>query len=181
MNRQLQNELLSMQEEDQRVLQELIDRGELGTAEYHPKIKAIHEKNNVRIKEIIKGYGWPGISAVGKEGSEAAWLIIQHAVLDTKFMNECLSLLREAAHQGEAEGWCLAYLQDRVLTMSDKPQIYGTQHDFDESGIAFPLPMQQPEKVDLLRQEVGLEPLSEATKCIQERQNAIMRNREPND
>jgi hypothetical protein len=55
------------------------------------------------------------------------------------------------------------------------------QHDFDESGIAFPLPMQEPEKVDLLRQEVGLEPLSEATKRIQERQNAIMRNRETND
>jgi predicted nucleic acid-binding protein len=115
-----------MQEEDQQVLQELIDRGELGTVEYHPKIKVIHEKNNARIKEIIKSYGWPGISAVGKEGSEAAWLIVQHAVLDTKFMNECLSLLREAVHQGEAEGWCLAYLQDRVLTMSDKPQIYGT-------------------------------------------------------
>jgi hypothetical protein len=45
LNGQLKAELLSMQEEDQCVLQELIDGGELGTAEYHPKIKAIHEKN----------------------------------------------------------------------------------------------------------------------------------------
>jgi hypothetical protein len=180
LNRQLQDDLLSMQEEDQRVLQELIDSGELGTVEYHPRIKAIHEKNIARFKEIISCHGWPRISAVGKDGSEAAWLIVQHAVLDTKFMNECLTLLWEAVHQGEAEGWCFAYLQDRVLTMSGKPQIYGTQHDTDENGIAFPLPMKEPEKVDLLRQEVGLEPLSEATKRIQERQNTIRSNRETN-
>ena len=178
MHRQLKDELLSMQEEDQRILQELIDSGELGTVEYHPKIKAIHEKNNARIKEIINSQGWPGISAVGKEGSEAAWLLVQHAVLDTKFMNQCLTLLREAVSHGEAEGWCLAYLQDRVLTMSGQSQIYGTQHDTDKNGVTFPLPIQEPEKVDLLRRGIGLEPLSEATKRIQERQNATRRNRE---
>ena len=177
MNNDLKNELLSMQEEDQHVLQELIDNGELGTTEYHPRIKAIHEKNNARIKEIINGHGWPRISTVGKKGSEAAWLIVQHAVLDTKFMNECLILLQEAVQQGEAEGWCLAYLQDRVLTQSGKLQLYGTQHDIDENGIAFPLPMQEPENVDVLRQEVGLDTLSEATKRIQERENALRRNR----
>ena len=180
MNRQLQDELLSMQKEDQRVLQELIDSGELGTVEYHPRIKVIHEKNNARIKEIINSHGWPGISAVGKEGSEAAWLIVQHAVLDTKFMNQCLTLLQGAVSQSEAEGWCFAYLQDRVLTMSGKLQIYGTQHDIDENGLAYPLPIQEPEKVEALRKEVGLEPLSEATNRIQERQNATRRNRETN-
>jgi hypothetical protein len=178
LNRQLQQELLSMQKEDQRVLQELIDNGELGTVEYHPRIKAIHEKNIVRIKDIISRQGWPGISTVGKEGSEAAWLIVQHAVLDTKFMNECLTLLREAVQQGEAEGWCLAFLQDRVLTMTGKPQLYGTQHDIDENGVVLPLLIKDPEKVELLRQEIGLEPLLEATKRIQERQNAIRSNRE---
>ena len=177
MNHALKNELLAMQEEDQRGLQTLIDSGELGSDEYHPTIKAIHEKNNARIKEIIDSHGWPGISVVGKEGSEAAWLVVQHAVLDTKFMSDCLALLREAVHQGEAEGWCLAYLQDRVLTQSGQPQIYGTQHNIDENGIAFPLPMQEPEKVDLLRQEVGLDPLSVATNRIQEREIAIRRNR----
>lgn len=164
MNQQLRNELLSMQEEDQQVLQELIDSGELGTTEYHPRMKAVHEKNNARIKEIISQYGWPGISAVGKEGSEAAWLIVQHAVLDTKFMDKCLPLLKDATIEGEAEVWCLAYLQDRVLTISGEPQIYGTQHDIDESGIACPLPIAEPEKVEALRKEVGIESL-----CLSQR------------
>ena len=180
LNQKLRNELLSMQEEDQRILQELIDSGELGTTEYHPRMKAVHEKNNARIKEIISEYEWPGFSIVGKEGSKPAWLIVQHAVLDTEFMDKCLPLLKEAILQGEAEGWCLAYLQDRVLTMSGKPQIYGTQHNIDENGIAYPLPIEDPEKVEKLRKEVGLAPLSNATKRIQESHNTTVSNREKN-
>jgi len=179
-NQALKDELLSMTEEDQRVLQELIDNGELGTTEYQPRIRVVHEKNNTRIKEIINQYGWPGISLVGKEGSEAAWLIVQHAVLDTEFMDKCLPLLKAAIVQGEAESWCIAYLQDRVLVQSGKPQIYGTQHDIDENGVAYPLPMEDPQKVDRLRKDLGLEPLSEATQRIQERHNATIANRHKN-
>ena len=135
---------------------------------------------NARIKEIIAEHGWPSISIVGREGSEAAWLIIQHAVLDTGFMGGYLSLLKEAVIKGEAEGWCLAYLKDRVLTMSGKHQIYGTQHDIDENGIAYPLPIENPETVDLLRKEIGLEALSEATTRIQERHDTTVGNRENN-
>lgn len=178
LNQVLKDELLSMAEQDQRVLQELIDSGELGANEYHPRMKAVHKKNNARIKEIISQYGWPGISTVGKEGAEAAWIIVQHAVLDSEFMDKCIPLLKEAIIHKEAEGWCLAYLQDRVLTMSGKPQIFGTQHDIDENGIAFPLPIKDPKKVEMLRQEVGLEPLSDATRRIQTRHNMTMDNRE---
>jgi hypothetical protein len=176
MNQQLRQELLSMQEEDQQTLQDIIDAGELWEQEYHPRMRAVHERNNVRIKEIVAQHGWPGISLVGKEGAKAAWLITQHAVLDTEFMEKALPLIKEAVKNNEAEGWCLAYLQDRVLTMADKPQIYGTQHDFDENGTAFPLPITEPHKVDILRKKMGLEPLAEATKRIQERYRPAANN-----
>ena len=174
MNHQLRQELLSMQEEDQRVLRELMDTGELQEDEYHPRMRAVHERNNARIKKIVGEHGWPSISSVGNDGAKAAWLLAQHAVLNTEFMERALYLLKVAVNNGEAEGWCLAYLQDRVLTMAGKPQIYGTQHDFDENGIAFPLPIAEPDKVDLLRREVGLEPLSEATKRIQDRYRPVI-------
>jgi len=180
LNKELCDELLVMQHEDQKILQELIDSGELGTVEYHPRIKEVHERNNARIKQIISQHGWPGISLVGKEAAEAAWLIVQHAVLDTDFMESCLDLLREAVKQGEAEGRHFAYLQDRVLTMSGKPQIYGTQHDVDKNGIAFPLPIENSVDVDNLRRKMGLGTLAEATTRIQERVNAIHQNRETN-
>ena len=172
MNEPLRNELLSMEAEDQQVLKELIESGELGSAQaYHPRMKAVHEKHNTRIKEIIRECGWPGLSLVGNEGSKAAWLIVQHAVLDTEFMEKALVLLKRAVENGEAEGWCLAYLQDRVLAMAGKPQVYGTQHDIDGNGVAYPLPIAEPERVEALRKAVGLEPLREATKRIQERHN----------
>jgi hypothetical protein len=176
MNDLLREELLSMQQEDQRLLKKLLDCGELGETEYHPQMKVLHEKNNRRIKAIISEHGWPGFSIVGKDGSKAAWLIVQHAVLDKAFMESTLPLLKQAVDKGEAEGWCLAYLQDRVLTLSGKPQIYGSQHDFDENGMAYPLPIAEPEKVDTLRKGLGLGPLSEATKSIQERYRPITDN-----
>lgn len=169
MNEQLRQELLAMQEEDQQVLRELIDSSELKGQEYHPRMRAVHEKNNARIKAIIDEHGWPGRSLVGEDGAKAAWLIVQHAVLDSGFMERTLLLLRDAVRNGEAEGRFLAYLQDRVLTMAGEPQIYGTQYDFDKNGNAYPLPIREPDKVEQLRREIGLEPLSEATQRIQAR------------
>lgn len=176
MNESLKKELLAMVKEDQDTLRELQDSGELGTVEYHPKIKAVHKRNNKRIKEIVSEHGWPGIDMVGKEGAEAAWLITQHAVLDTHFMESCVPLLKEAVKKQQAAGHHLAFLQDRVLTMSGQQQIYGTQFDIDEDGKVFPMPIKDPDNVDILRQKVGLESLLERTKFMQERQDIIRKN-----
>lgn len=157
-----------MQSEDERLMRKLMEAGELREEQYHPHLKQLHENNIVRLKEIIAEYGWPGKSLVGLDGAKAAWLIAQHGVLDKEFMEQSLQLLKEAVAEGEAEGWCLAYLQDRILTMAGKPQIYGTQHDFDKNGIAHPLPIADQDKVDMLRKELGMGPLEQATKRIQE-------------
>lgn len=157
-----------MQQADEQLMHKLMDAGELREDEYHPQLKQLHEKHLSRIKAIIAEHGWPGKSLVGPEGAKAAWLITQHGTLDTAFMAHALPLLEEAVKEGEAEGWCYAYLKDRVLTSAGKPQIYGTQHDFDDNGIAFPLPITDPDKVDTLREAVGLGPLAEATARIQE-------------
>ena len=42
--------------------------------------------------EIIEEFGWPLQSVVGKDGSEAAWLIVQHAVLEPEFQEECINI-----------------------------------------------------------------------------------------
>jgi hypothetical protein len=177
MNIILKNELIAMVDEDQRILKELHDNGELGTVEYHPKIKKIHEKNNRRIKEIIAEVGWPGIDLVGEDGAEAAWLIVQHAVLDTDFMKSCLPLLEKAVANKQAKGHHLAFLHDRIMTMSGRPQKYGTQFDISENGEVTSLPIENSQIVDKLREEIGLESLAERTKQMQEIQNERIKNR----
>ncbi|MET0105690.1 MAG: DUF6624 domain-containing protein [Sedimenticola sp.] len=81
MNEALRSELLAMREKDISTRSSLVEKGELGEKEYHPLMKSVHEENNKRIKEIIKKSGWPLESEVGEDGAEAAWLIVQHAVL----------------------------------------------------------------------------------------------------
>jgi hypothetical protein len=66
MNQNLSDELVTMMKDDQRLLQQLFDSGELPSESYHPRIKALHEHNASRLKEIIGDHGWPGVSLVGK-------------------------------------------------------------------------------------------------------------------
>lgn len=121
MNQNLANELVTMMREDQRLLQQLLDSEELPSESYHPQMKALHEYNASRLKEIIGAHGWPGISLVGEEVAKAAWLVVQHSVSDPEFMGERVSLLKDAVAREDVAGWQLAFLQDRICTLSGKP------------------------------------------------------------
>ncbi|WP_320043553.1 DUF6624 domain-containing protein [uncultured Desulfobacter sp.] len=170
MNTELAIELREMAERDQQLLQELFETGELPSAKYHPQMRALHESNTSALKEIIRKYGWPGISLVGAEGAESAWLIAQHAVSDTKFMSDCIELLKIAKAAGDVEGWQLAFLEDRVRTMSGKDQIYGTQFNVDEEGWPIPCPITEPETVNERRKALGLNSLEERLEEMRERE-----------
>ncbi|MFN3880483.1 MAG: DUF6624 domain-containing protein [Nitrincola lacisaponensis] len=161
MNQNLADELVTMMTEDQRLLQQLFDSGELPSDSYHPQMKALHEQNASRLKEIIGAHGWPGISLVGEEAAKAAWLIAQHSVSDTDFMAECVSLLEYAVSREDAAGWQLAFLQDRVRTLGGEPQYYGTQFDIDENGWPIPFPIEDSATVNERRARLGLNSLEE--------------------
>lgn len=108
MDQGLADELVGMMAEDQRMLHQLFDSGELPSDSYHPRMKALHEKNALRLKEMIGSYGWPGISLVGEEGAKAAWLVVQHSVSDPEFMAQCVGLFEEAVAREDVAGWQLA-------------------------------------------------------------------------
>ncbi|KAF0808549.1 hypothetical protein A6D6_00258 [Alcanivorax xiamenensis] len=101
------------------------------------------------------------MSLVGKDGAKATWLIAQHSVSDPEFMAECAGLLEEAVSRDDAEGWQLAFLQDRVCTLSGNPQYYGTQFDTDEEGWPIPFPIEDRAAVNVRRACLGLNSLEE--------------------
>jgi hypothetical protein len=70
--------------------------------------------------------------------------------------------LRLAATRGEVPPLQPALLEDRIRTLEGRPQRYGTQFDWDESGELSPLPVEDRERVDERRRAVGLGPLTEA-------------------
>jgi len=90
MKTELAHRLVSMMELDQNTFARLAAAGEIGPHQtYHPRLRELHEENTRALAEIIDKVGWPMISRVGRNGAEAAWLIAQHAVLDTEFMSSC--------------------------------------------------------------------------------------------
>lgn len=167
MNSALREELLAMEAEDIRVRAELLEEGTLGDG-YNPRMREMHERNAARLKEIIAAHGWPGHSLVGRDGSHAAWRIIQHAIGDPPFQRSCLGAIEKSVAAGEAPLAQLAFLVDRVRYFEGRPQIYGTHFDWDENGEMNPWPIEDPEHVDERRQRAGLNSIAERTREIRE-------------
>ena len=163
----LRTELIAMAEEDQRVRAELAADGSLFEG-YHPRMEAVHRRNAERLTAIIERHGWPGRSLVGDDASQAAWLILQHAIGSPALQRRGLELVRRAAASGDVPHAEVAMLEDRVRTFEGKPQRYGTQYDWDERGEMSPLPIEDPDGVDDYRRSVGLGPLAENTRRIRE-------------
>lgn len=150
--------LLSLRMEDEVVRERLAATGALFEG-YHPEMQAVHDANASELAEVIAATGWPDEEMVGADGAEAAWLIAHHAIAQPDFMRTCLALLLEATANCRAPAWQAAYLEDRVRNFEGRPQIYGTQFDWDEHGVMSPLPVENLAMVDELRAGVGLPPL----------------------
>jgi hypothetical protein len=160
-NGDLERALVEMANEDQRVLKQLFETGELPSEQYYPAMHAVHERNADRLKSIIEEQGWPDRLIAGEKGAEAAWLIAQHSVSDIPFMKECATLMERGLTSGGVEGWQLAFLRDRLCTLSGQKQIYGTQFDVDEEGWPIPFAIDNPEQVNQRRSAVGLNTIEE--------------------
>lgn len=150
MNAELRDELLGMHDHDLRVRRELIERGELYGPHlprdwYHPRMAEVHRANNARMNAILDEHGWPGHSLAGENGAEAAWLIVQHAILDPELQPRALALLEQAVKDGEAPARHHAMLTDRVLMEAGEPQIYGSIHVGNPDGGLMPWPIRDPE------------------------------------
>ena len=160
MNAQLQRKLISMREIDERVREELAASGELFDG-YCPKMERVHLENAAELERMIEENDdvWLGKSLVGEAGAEAAWLIVQHAISLPEFSRRCLKLIEKAVAESEAEPYQYAYLYDRICFFENRPQKYGTQSDWNEDGLMQIWMLEDAEKVNEYRAEVGLQPL----------------------
>lgn len=132
-------------------------------------MEKIDKENLAWLKSVVDRHGWPGKSVVGKEGAQGAFLIAQHAVSDLEFMSKCLGMLKEAYKTGDAEGQWVALMTDRLLILKDKKQqLYGSQLVFKD-GKLVPQPIEDEPNVDKRRKELGMPPLAEYLKMVNER------------
>jgi len=156
-------ELIGLAEEDQKyeqiVLQGKVPADREGF--FATKARLMVERGE-RCEAIFDEIGFPDYEMVGKDASEAFWLLVQHTDSDPEFQERVVEAMRPAVDRGAADGLNLAFLTDRVLVNTGRGQKYGTQVDYEHAiGRAFPKLLDAPELVDERRDEVGLEPLAE--------------------
>lgn len=160
MNFPLAQELISMAHTDVILRKELASDGSL-FGNYHPRMKAVHDSNAKRLSEIVATYGWPGKEMVGEKAAHAAWLILQHAIAHPDLQRDCFPMLVKEVEGGMMPSVEVAMLEDRIRCFEGRPQRFGTQFDWDEQGKMSPLPMDDPEQVELRRKRLGMPSLQE--------------------
>ncbi|MFF0430174.1 DUF6624 domain-containing protein [Streptomyces sp. NPDC021012] len=116
--------------------------------------------NTAWLEEVVAEHGWPGVRLVGDQGAHDAWLLAQHADRAPEFQRAALDLLKASVESGDASPRHLAYLTDRVLVASGRPQLYGTQYIGSGKSLR-PRPVHDPEHLDERRVAMGLESAAE--------------------
>ncbi|KMQ59634.1 hypothetical protein ACM40_15995 [Chryseobacterium sp. BLS98] len=124
MNEAFSKELIKLAEKDLSVREKLASEGKLSNG-YHPEMELIHRQNAERLRNIIKEIGYPTISKVGEEASDAAWLVIQHSIGEPELMKGCYNMMIE--NKKDINPLNMAYLYDRIQVFQSQPQKYGTQ------------------------------------------------------
>src|SRR5689334_11196348 len=165
MNKQLRDELLTRMEKEQDLRKELVDHPE--DNQLMMRMLEADTQNTMWLDEIIGQYGWPTFSLVEVDGAQAAFLLVQHSP-SLQFQKKCLELLEQAVNQKEADKISLAYLTDRIRMSDGKPQLYGTQGQTNPDGSIIPFPIEDEEHVDERREAIGLEPVAEYFKNMNE-------------
>lgn len=137
----------------------LLEKGVLSDA-YHPEMEKIHIKNSKKLRELINANGFPVLSNAGESGVRYSWLIILHSISSPDFMKNCLIEMRLAAAQKDYPLDLLAYVEDLVLYLEGRLQLYGTQFNWVEDELK-PVPIEDIAHLDLRRKSMGLSPFKE--------------------
>jgi len=128
-------------------------------------LEKIDKENTEWLKGAVAKHGWPTITLVGRDGAQAAWLLVQHADASPKFQRKCLNLMTRLPKH-EVSQTNLAYLTDRVLLAEGKKQLYGTQFALT-NGKWTPRPLEDEANVDERRAELGLPPLADYARQLE--------------
>ena len=121
------------------------------------QLPAISARLTLELKEIVKEKGWPTISLVGIDASNAAMLILTHTS-DHAWQRQLLPQLQELADANKIDLSPLALVIDKELVAEGKLQRYGSQFKFFNGEIAM-YAVENPATLDQRRAKALLPPM----------------------
>ncbi|WP_296595871.1 DUF6624 domain-containing protein [Phenylobacterium sp.] len=122
------------------------------------QIRDVDAANQKALLEMLPPEGWFTIGKYGREASQAAFMIVQHAGPD--LWRRFLPVLEPLAAKGEIAGGDYALMYDRLATTEGRPQRYGSQMRC-ENGRFVPFPTEAPEGIEARRGALGMRPYAE--------------------
>ncbi|GAB4205304.1 MAG: hypothetical protein Fur0023_14020 [Bacteroidia bacterium] len=126
------------------------------------KIDSMNNKHYVILNRIFRTYGFLDYTKVGTVGTQNFWVLVQHQDKHIDFQKKVLKEMKIYVRQDLAPPNLYAYLYDRVRKNSGKKQLYGTQCRLKNDSTGYePYPLEKPHKVNERRKEMGLPPIEE--------------------
>ena len=98
---------------------------------YDTFMRQIHEDNAAYVRKLVNTYSLSALLNESSEVAEAVFILIQHAISMPDFLKSMLELLQEVT---PSQPIYVAYMTDRIMSMTRRPQVYGCSYDYDESG-----------------------------------------------
>jgi hypothetical protein len=165
MHLEIREQLLQLKGIDQAVRE---DAPEVLAMEQSSYWDAVTIANAKTLAQIISKIGWPTPAKVGEEAALGAWLIALHADHDVEFQKLCLRHM-EDQFPDDISDQDIAFIYDRICVNEGRGQFFGTQFWENEYGAYGPEPIFLPELVDERRFMIGLPPIAEYKRGLQEK------------
>lgn len=164
----LSQQLIKMAEQSQEIRQNLKQYGSKKAPKALTLIAAEIDKLHAQtLAEMVKLHGWPNQQQVGKHGVLAAFELVKHSSSLTFQQNMLPLVIQSYLDQDGITGQEVAELTDNVYLKQGKAQVFGTQADWLNGQVVF-LPIENEHTVDQLREQMGLEPLDEFKKALED-------------
>ena len=106
---------------------------------------------------LLDQYDFAALNAAMPSLASDIAALVQHG--DLTAQQRLLTLVEPLALAGEFNGQRYALLYDRVAVAEGRPQRYGSQFRCEDGEQVYP-PLEDPESVDAMRAELGMEPLA---------------------
>jgi hypothetical protein len=107
------------------------------------------------LRELTSRLGWIDIPRFGRLAASAAVLIAKHAS-DLPLMKRALPIVARDVKEHGGSGEMYSVLYDELQITLGRRQRYGTQFAPDDQGNLFVLPLEEPDKVNAYRKEIGI-------------------------
>ncbi|HPN81153.1 MAG TPA: hypothetical protein PK619_01820 [bacterium] len=172
LNKKLRDRIILMAKIDQEAREAAVK--DYSNKKLSRKAYLIDGRNIVKVKKIIKDFGWPTYDLVGRRASNAFWLLVQHADRDLAFQKKCLKLLEIAVRDNQAKPINLAYLTDRVRIAEGKKQMFGTQYRIKDGKLVLK-PVIDRKNLDKLRKKYGMTTMKQQNKKMSVEYKSILK------